>query len=362
MAKTKWVLQLCHGYGAPFGDVARQWAVLFEGSEYRVLTVFLTGSANQKVAELVGGEVVFLDYQSKDIRGLKRRQVKDVRTLHEKYQFSFAVAHRYKPIYIATHVKGLKVVGVAHAYSVFDKFFRRRYVGNCRDRLTLVGVSDAIRDDLRNALPNYPDHKIQTLYNRINAQKYLSGHLDRTEARSRLGLPSDAYIVGNVGRLHPDKDQKTLVAGFARALHALSGDALLAIVGEGRLGEDLKEQAQALGIEKSVVFLGRVEEAWRFFKAFDLFVLSSNYEPFGMVLLEAMVAGVPVISTNVGGAPEVLGNTGWLFSLGDTEGLASLLIASKSGPPPEGGLQRVMCHFSDDAARASFRDIMSQIL
>ena len=110
------------------------------------------------------------------------------------------------------------------------------------------------------------------------------------------------------------------VAPFSKAK-----DVRLAIVGGGRLDDGFKSQAQELGCGERVVFVGAVPEAWRYFKAFDVFALSSNFEPFGMVLLEGMAAEVSVISSNCGGAPEVVGDQGLLFNVGDVSKLSSLL-------------------------------------
>ena len=146
--------------------------------------------------------------------------------------------------------------------------------------------------------------------------------MNRAEARTELGLPADAWIVGNVGRLHPDKDQATLLRGFAAAVPQLPQGSQLAILGSGRLDKDLKSLARELGIADRVLFLGQVPEARRYFRAFDVFTLSSDHEPFGMVLLEAMAAGVPLLATACGGAKEVVEGVGILFPLGDVEHLA----------------------------------------
>jgi len=354
----KWVLQLCHGYGAPFDDVARQWKVLFDESEYRVLTVFLTGEPCDKVRALVGGQVEFLNYVSKDLRGLKFKQIHDVKKLHQRYNFSLAIAHRYKPLYIASHIKGLQVFGVAHAYGVFEGFWRKRFVQRRADRVTIFGVSNAIRDDVKRCLPNFPQERIQTFYNRVNFEHITSHQLEAKSAREFLGLDQQDYIIGNVGRLHPDKDQATLISAFAKALPNLQR-AKLVIIGDGRLREQLELQARHLEVAQKVVFLGRVTDAWKYFKAFDVFVLSSHYEPFGMVLLEAMTASVPVISTDVGGAPEVLGGEAQLFSVGGDKSLAQLLGRKN---PDDFGLakNRVLEEFSDSAARREFTKYWSR--
>ena len=70
--ETRWVLQLCHGYSGPFLDVARQYAALFHGHPCKVLTVYLTGLPDEKVAQQsASDEVIFLNQSSRELRGLK---------------------------------------------------------------------------------------------------------------------------------------------------------------------------------------------------------------------------------------------------------------------------------------------------
>ena len=195
-----------------------------------------------------------------------------------------------------------------------------------RNRLRLLGVSNAVRDDMRASLPKFKEEHIQTLYNRIDVEAVQAEQVSREEARQFLDLPQDAWVVGNVGRLHPDKDQTTLIKGFAKALPELPDGSLLAIMGSGRLEQQLKQLADDLGVAESVHFLSQVPNGRRYFKAFDLFALTSDHEPFGMVLLEAMAAGVPVIATDCGGAKEVVVNENMLFPLHDVDELRNLLV------------------------------------
>lgn len=317
------VLQFCHGYDGPFLDCARQYASLFSGSGYRVTTVFLTGVADAEVAAgCASDEVLFMEYSSKAIRGLKLGAIRDLRRIAASRNFSLCIAHRFKPIYIALLGTRLPVIGVHHAFCDYKRGSRKLFAGLFRKRLSLLGVSDAVRDDMRACLPMWSAERIQTLYNRIDLDALQASQLGRAEARVELGLPADAWIVGNVGRLHPDKDQATLLRGFAAAVPQLPQGSQLAILGTGRLDKDLKSLARELGIADRVLFLGQVPEARRFFRAFDVFALSSDHEPFGMVLLEAMAAGVPLLATACGGAREVVEGVGILFPLGDVEHLA----------------------------------------
>ncbi|WMJ00476.1 glycosyltransferase [Pseudomonas chlororaphis subsp. aurantiaca] len=355
------VLQFCHGYDGPFLDCARQYASLFAGSGYRVTTVFLTGVADAEVANgCASDEVLFMEYSSKAIRGLKLGAIRDLRKIAASRNFSFCIAHRFKPIYIALLGTSLPVIGVHHAFGDYQRGSRRLFANLFRKRLSLLGVSDAVREDMRSCLPQWPAARIQTLYNRIDVEALQATQLPKAEARRELGLSSSAWIVGNVGRLHPDKDQATLLRGFAAALPGLPRESQLAILGSGRLEQNLKDLSRELGIADRVLFLGQVTEARRYFRAFDAFALSSDHEPFGMVLLEAMAAGVPLLATACGGAKEVVEGVGILFPLGDAEHMAQGL-QHLAGMDEN---QRLLCaelmferlreRFSDRAVRDAF--------
>lgn len=355
------VLQFCHGYDGPFLDCARQYASLFVGKGYRVTTVFLTGAADSGVAAgCASDEVLFMEYSSSAIRGLKLGAIRDLRKIVASRNFSFCIAHRFKPVYIAMLATRLPVIGVHHAFADYRRRGRKLFAHLFRRRLSLLGVSDAVRDDIRKSLPKWPTGRIQTLYNRVDIDHLQASQFSADQARAELGLSASAWIVGNVGRLHPDKDQASLLRGFAKALPGLPQNSQLVILGKGSLEHKLKALALELGIGSQVLFLGQVPQASLYYKAFDVFALSSDHEPFGMVLLEAMVAGVPLLATSCGGAKEVVEGVGVLFPLGDTERLAHGLIhlagldVGQRRECAELMLLRLRERFSDQAVRDVF--------
>jgi glycosyltransferase involved in cell wall biosynthesis len=353
------VLQFCHGYDGPFLDCARQCASLFAGTPYRVTTAYLTGEADAGVARESNSDAVFfLGETSRSVRGLKLGALRKLRRIAAASRFDFCIAHRFKPIYTALLATRLPVIGVHHAFGDYRRTTRKLFARAHHSRLRLLGVSDAVRDDLRAAL-GWPAAHVETLYNRMDFAAVRAEQLARPEARAALGLPPEAWIVGNVGRLHPDKDQATLLAAFARARPRLPAGSLLAIMGSGRLEGELKAQAAELGLASAVRFLGQVSAGRRYFKAFDAFALPSDREPFGMVLLEAMAAGVPVACSDCGGGREVVTRVaGRLFPFGDAEALAQCL-ADQAAEPQTGGpdetlRRRLDAHFSLEAGRAVF--------
>jgi glycosyltransferase involved in cell wall biosynthesis len=130
--------------------------------------------------------------------------------------------------------------------------------------------------------------------------------MDRTAARRELGVPDDPFIVGWVGRLSREKGGDVLVEAVAR----LSDVALkVSVFGDGPELEPLRIRAAALGLNERITWHGVVHEAASFFRAFDVFVLSSRTEGSPIVLFEAMAAGVPIIATQVGGVPDVVSPT-----------------------------------------------------
>lgn len=362
------VLQVCHGYEGPFLDCARQYASLFEGSQYKVTTVYLKGAPSQEAEQgSASDEVIFLGYQSKDLRGLKLKVVHDLRRIIAGHHFNLCIAHRFKSIYVALLASNLSVIGVHHAFGGYRRLSRRLFANMFRHRLFLLGVSQAVRDELRGALPGWSESRIETLYNRLNIEAAEMELFSREEAREKLDLPHDAWIVGNAGRLHPDKDQATLIRGFAKALPQLPADSLLVIMGSGRLERDLQQLTETLEVSQQVRFLGQVPAGRRYFKAFDGFVLSSDHEPFGMVLLEAMVAGVPLIATDCGGGREVVRDVGELFPLGDVSALAEHLTRQVQLTAADlkrlrlGMTERLRQDFSDSAARSRFRSLFLEV-
>lgn len=140
--------------------------------------------------------------------------------------------------------------------------------------------------------------------------------LSRDEARSRLGLRSDEHVVGAIGNLYANKGYRFLVEAMSDV------PARLVIIGEARKG--------VAGIVRAagrVVFAGAIADASRYLRAFDVFVISSVKEGLPYVLLEAMAAGVPIVSTNVGAIPEVLEHqkTGLLVRPADSRKLGDAI-------------------------------------
>jgi glycosyltransferase involved in cell wall biosynthesis len=212
------------------------------------------------------------------------------------------------------------VVSMVHGFS--DGDFKNR-IYEALDRILLrffdhvICVSDTIRQ--RAERWGCPPSRISVIQNGYAAPLFKS----RGEARALLGIAPDEPAVGWLGRLSPMKGPDLLVEAVAQ----LSVRAAVVVIGDGPESEALQRRRDELGIAPDRLrLLGARAEAAQLMRAFDAIVLSSRSEGTPMVVLEAMAAGVPVVSFAVGGIPAILdASSGWLVPPADTAALAAAL-------------------------------------
>ena len=125
--------------------------------------------------------------------------------------------------------------------------------------------------------------------------------------RSNLGLVSGPIQVGTVSRLVPQKNLPLLLGALKELNSRESLEFNLTIVGSGPLKTELQSLSADLGIEELVTWKGQLQEVLPFYRSLNVFVLPSDYEGFGLVLLEAMSQGIPVIARRISAIPEVMG-------------------------------------------------------
>jgi glycosyltransferase involved in cell wall biosynthesis len=149
----------------------------------------------------------------------------------------------------------------------------------------------------------------------------------RRQVLQGLGLPEDAFLIGNVGRLNWAKDQAGLIRAFAQ-VHAHHPSAALLLIGDGELRAELEQRAHFEGVRDAVHFLGDRNDVRDLLQGLDLFVLSSASEGYSMALLEACAAALPIIATDVGGNSEIIdsGCTGQLVPPGEPDALAEAML------------------------------------
>jgi glycosyltransferase involved in cell wall biosynthesis len=220
----------------------------------------------------------------------------------------------------------------------------------------IVAVSNGVADDLNR---NYgiPRERITVIHNPVVTEELV--------ARSREPLDHPWFAVDDppvllaVGRLTRQKDYPTLL----RAFKHLRGErrARLVILGEGEEREALERSIRELGIAEDVQLLGFVENPYSYMRQARLLVLSSAWEGFGNVLVEAMACGTPVVSTDCPSGPrEILenGRYGTLVPVGDPIGLVAGINSSLDQSVSVSAATDRAMEFSADTALEMYRSIM----
>jgi glycosyltransferase involved in cell wall biosynthesis len=162
----------------------------------------------------------------------------------------------------------------------------------------VVAVSDTVADALmRFGVPPARVHVIQNAYDEV------APPLSRDDARARLHVGADEFVIGWVGRLSREKGLDVLLAALAELRDR---PPTVSVIGSGGERSALEADAVRLGVSGAVRWMGHVNDAPRLYRGFDLFVLSSRSEGTPIALFEAMDAEVPVVATSVGGVPAVV--------------------------------------------------------
>ena len=145
--------------------------------------------------------------------------------------------------------------------------------------------------------------------------------------RDAHNIPPDAPLIGIVGRLVPVKNHELFLEAAARIARA-APDVMFVIVGDGALNQSLQEQARELEIEDRVIFTGWQKNMPQVYQSLDALVISSQNEGTPVPLIEALVAGCPVVATAVGGIPDLLdgGKLGRLVPSGDASALGLAIL------------------------------------
>jgi glycosyltransferase involved in cell wall biosynthesis len=142
-----------------------------------------------------------------------------------------------------------------------------------------------------------------------------------------IGLHGQEVIIGTVGRLSVPKDYKTLLRAFARVNGALPLSRLM-IIGDGPLRTELENYASSLSIRDNILFLGNRNDVADLYSLMNVFVLTSIFEGFSNVIVEAMASSLPVVATNVGANRRILteGVTGYITPVGDSDLISEKII------------------------------------
>ena len=252
--------------------------------------------------------------------------------------------------------RGVKVIYTEHRLdadyrlkNIINYYLQKKILGFLNSRTdAIIAVSSSVKDFLsqkRLAESN----KIVVIPNAINAGKSVERELSG----------NNDPVIGSVGNLNIQKGQKYLIAAMPKILRVFSS-AKLEIIGEGEEKNELSNLILSLGLKKSVKLLGRKEDIKEYMAKWDVFVLPSVAETFGLVILEAMQAGTPVVASNVGGIRDIIkdNKNGLLVDSRNPDKLAASIIKILSDPSQANKLSE---EASKGLARFDWSNVVKEI-
>lgn len=251
------------------------------------------------------------------------------RRLLRQEQVDLIHAHEFDANVQGTFVaamSGIPLVATVHGKNYFWERLRRRLAYRWVSRhATMVAVSQNLKQFIVEQVGISSD-RIKVVYNGVDVVPHCE-RADVDQCRKELCVPENDQIVGVVGNLYPVKGHQYLIEGIPAVLKACPNTSFI-FAGRGQLEPELKEQVHRLGLDRRVHFLGLRQDIPRILAMLNVFVLPSLSEGLSMAILEAMIAGKPVVATRVGGNPELVldGETGLLVQPRDSQALASSLV------------------------------------
>jgi glycosyltransferase involved in cell wall biosynthesis len=288
------------------------------------------GSPLEKMATAEGFSVlpIVRAYFSsaRTIRNLLGTQPHDIVSAHD--------ARAQTVSFLAT--LGLPVIRVANRLVVFEPrnlfTHRLKYKYTCD---VVVALSKAVRDTLvRNGIP--AEH-VAVITGGIDFPEQLADKGAREDMRARWGYSADDFVIGHVAAFTSEKGQLDALDALLALLPKHPNMRML-LAGDGPLREDPRTQEKVRALNSrsdsnNIVQLpGYLKPDAEFYAGLDLFLVNSTAEALGLSALYAMAHQVPVIASDVGGLPEVVGDTGWLIPPSDSAALAAAIEEAFSDP------------------------------
>lgn len=294
--------------------------------QFENIVVFSQNFNKNDYESIVDGYETVQMYRSIGIHDVK--SVFQIRKLINEYQPDIVYAHSSK----AGAVGRLADIGLKNKciYNPHGWAFnmrcskRKKFLYTFIEKIAahfcdkIVCISDA---EKQSALENKicAKSKLQVIYNGIDIQEY-ENKKSSGLTRRKIGITENAFVVGMVGRLSQQKAPDVFVKMAVQVKKNIS-NAYFIIVGSGEMEEKIKNYAAANGIGKSLLVTGWVDEPMDYIELFDVACLLSRWEGFGLVLPEYMMAGKPIVATNVDAIPEIIhdGENGFLVEMDNAE-------------------------------------------
>lgn len=289
------------------------------GHSVKIISLYDRHTPISQRLEAAGVPIVFLDKKP----GLDLSMVTKLKAIFDREKPDVVHSHLDAIKYVVPAAKLAGVRRCVHTvHSVADKEAEGilQKLSNRFFYHAGWSVPVALSEEVRQTVVTFyglPPERVPVVINGID--------LSRFRVREAVSPEAPVKLV-HVGRLDVPKNQERLLRAF-RIVHDRCPDCRLTLVGDGNLRQSLETLTRELALEEAVTFAGMREDVASFLAEGDIFVLSSDYEGMPMSIIEAMAAGLPVVSTAVGGVPDLVedGKNGLLTPC-DAQSLAEALL------------------------------------
>jgi len=327
--------------------VARVWAIAADRRGLREMRPLLVGAAPRMLGRLPAL-----------VRQLREQGPDVLLALGTQSNLAALWARRFRGIRAAIAVSEHNALSVVARSG--RPAFRRAYPALVRraypDADAIIAVSDGVAGDLAR-VAGIARERIALIHNPVVSAALIEKA--RASPPHAWLAPGGPPVVLAAGRLHRQKDFPTLLRAFARV--AARRPARLVVLGEGAERRKLERLARELRVEADVALPGFVSNPYAWMARAAVFVLSSAWEGFGNVLVEALACGCPVVSTDCPHGPAAIleqGALGPLVPVGDPGALADAILRVLAQPPDRERLRARAARFSVDAAAERYLDVL----
>lgn len=330
---------------------------------FNIIFIYLTGFGVEKnMMEEAGYKVFYLSNLEtvkefrfsilfRLIKVLKEDKIDILHCHRHKPSFYGAIAGIFaKTPVVLSHVHGLSrtrnLVRRVVNFILFKRFNR------------IIGCARSVQDDVLRDNRFLSAEKVSVLENSVDCQRFIDVSITKAQAKQMLGLSSDVFVFGTIGRLAPTKGLTYLIEAFSKVKEKIPS-AHLVMFGDGACRTELEELSSKLSCGDSIHFLGHRDNIEQLIKGMDVFVLSSIAEGMPRAILEAMAAGIPCIATEAGGIPEIINtpDVGLLVPAMDENALKDAMITLANAPTQklkdliEKARERVLTNFNHDVVK-----------
>ncbi|ARQ06936.1 N-acetyl-alpha-D-glucosaminyl L-malate synthase BshA [Macrococcoides canis] len=222
--------------------------------------------------------------------------------------------------------KDVKIVTTLHGTDItvlgYDSTLKEAIKFGIEDSDVVTSVSNSLTEETYEIVG--PKKEIQTVYNFINEADF--NNKSNPELRACYGISEEEKVIVHVSNFRKVKRIQDILKTFKSVSEKI--DSKLLLIGDGPELSTMRRCAEQLCISDKVLFLGKQEQVAPLYQMADLFLLMSEKESFGLVLLEAMHSGVVCIGTTAGGIKEVIKHeeTGYIVDVGDTQAAAEYAL------------------------------------